>query len=481
MYCGGGTELQKEAGFDDTAEELFKYLRLESVDTVGDEALEAFCDTSLENHEWVKGFGVPYPFGFEKVKTSYPRPETTLYYSGNESSTPFCDEARTAARGHRAYGKGLTGKVFFEPLRKAALERGVRFHPYSRCRSLIADEEGRIVGAEVTIVRFPVLKALAWLCNVCASNLGAISTIGLWAFGGMLRGFERLGRTKRIRARGGVVLSTGGFIFNRKLIKQHVDECRKTLRLGTVADDGFGIEEGIRHGAATGRMDRSAIWLFFDPPRSCLHGVLLSRKGERVCSEELYGASLAMHMVAKHDARAIMLIDRRIWKQIRQDLKTNKQAHFQVLTAFTNLYLNRNKAKDLTTLERKCKMPEGSLTAAVERYNAGVDAGRDEMGKKPELLQRLDTPPYYAINVDIATTMMLTPSMTLGGLKVNGLTAQVLREDGSAIDGLYAAGRAAVGVCSHSYLTGLAIADCIFSGRNAGRSAAAVAASQRQA
>jgi len=41
------------------------------------------------------------------------------------------------------------------------------------------------------------------------------------------------------------------------------------------------------------------------------------------------------------------------------------------------------------------------------------------------------------------------------------------------LDGLYAAGRNAVGVSSHSYVSGLSIADCIFSGRNAGRHAAA--------
>lgn len=33
---------------------------------------------------------------------------------------------------------------------------------------------------------------------------------------------------------------------------------------------------------------------------------------------------------------------------------------------------------------------------------------------------------------------------------------------------LYAAGRAAVGICSNSYVSGLSLADCVFSGRRAG-------------
>jgi len=40
------------------------------------------------------------------------------------------------------------------------------------------------------------------------------------------------------------------------------------------------------------------------------------------------------------------------------------------------------------------------------------------------------------------------------------------------IEGLYAAGRTAVGICSEQYVSGLSIADCVFSGRRAGRHAA---------
>ena len=40
------------------------------------------------------------------------------------------------------------------------------------------------------------------------------------------------------------------------------------------------------------------------------------------------------------------------------------------------------------------------------------------------------------------------------------------------IPGLYAAGRNAVGVCSRQYVSGLSIADCVYSGRRAGGAAA---------
>jgi 3-oxo-5alpha-steroid 4-dehydrogenase len=62
--------------------------------------------------------------------------------------------------------------------------------------------------------------------------------------------------------------------------------------------------------------------------------------------------------------------------------------------------------------------------------------------------------------------------LTLGGLTVDETTGEVLRADDSPIRGLHAAGRTAVGLCSRSYVSGLSLADCVFSGRRAGRHAA---------
>jgi 3-oxo-5alpha-steroid 4-dehydrogenase len=59
--------------------------------------------------------------------------------------------------------------------------------------------------------------------------------------------------------------------------------------------------------------------------------------------------------------------------------------------------------------------------------------------------------------------------MTVGGLVVEEESGRVRRADGSIIPGLYAAGRNAVGLCSHLYVSGLSYADCIYSGRRAAR------------
>ena len=48
-------------------------------------------------------------------------------------------------------------------------------------------------------------------------------------------------------------------------------------------------------------------------------------------------------------------------------------------------------------------------------------------------------------------------------------SGRVLRPDGSPVAGLYAAGRTAAGLCSRSHVSGLSLADCVFSGRRPGR------------
>lgn len=48
----------------------------------------------------------------------------------------------------------------------------------------------------------------------------------------------------------------------------------------------------------------------------------------------------------------------------------------------------------------------------------------------------------------------------------------MLDDEGRDIPGLYAAGRTAVGIASARYISGLSLADCVFSGRRAGAAAA---------
>ena len=51
-------------------------------------------------------------------------------------------------------------------------------------------------------------------------------------------------KPRLVRARGGVVLSTGGFIFNRAMVSRHAPQYLRNFRLGTAGCDGSGIRLG---------------------------------------------------------------------------------------------------------------------------------------------------------------------------------------------------------------------------------------------
>ena len=96
----------------------------------------------------------------------------------------------------------------------------------------------------------------------------------------------------------------------------------------------------------------------------------------------------------------------------------------------------------------------------------------DPFEKSADDMRELTTGPFYAIDMSIDAKLTPLPTLTLGGLAVDEDTGAVLRGDGHAVPGLYAAGRTAIGVCSNLYVSGLSVADCVFSGRRAARSAA---------
>jgi succinate dehydrogenase/fumarate reductase flavoprotein subunit len=116
-----------------------------------------------------------------------------------------------------------------------------------------------------------------------------------------------------------------------------------------------------------------------------------------------------------------------------------------------------------------------NVVVAAGVADATVDGpARDEVGKPVALVRPLVRAPFSLI--DVSLRAVPAPMLTLGGLIVDEETGRVLTPSGASISGLFAAGRTAVGICSGSYVSGLSLADCVFSGRRAGRHAATASA-----
>jgi len=474
FYAGGGTRIQGEAGVEDDVEAMHAYLSLEVKGAVSDATLRDFCERSVENLAWLEAAGVPFEGSLCPHKTSYPTDDYFLYYSGNEGMAPYRDTAKPAPRGHRAKGTGLPGRSFYGPLRATALQRGVRLFTESRATSLVR-EDGRVVGVEYARIPDGSLAARRHRFWTWAA-----SAIKNYSPGSQRKWNRRAAAieqkhavARRVRARRGVVLAAGGFIYNREMVSEYAAPYRPGMPLGTPGDDGSGIRLGESVGGALDRMDRVSAWRFINPPPAFTHGILVDKQGERYVNESLYGAAVGEAMVEHHRGEAVLIIDADIYATARSQVGRGKTQWFQTAPALLNLWVNRRKAGSIEGLAEACRMPPEALRATVDAYNAIADDpdAADPLGK--DTLAALRTPPYYAIDCSIGSRRFPCPTLTLGGLRVDEATGAVLTEEATPIPGLYAAGRNAVGVCSQQYVSGLSIADCVYSGRRAGRHAAA--------
>ena len=491
IYAGGGTPVQQEAGLEDTPENMFNYLVQETNGIVSDETLRDFCNESAGTIGWLQEHGVKFGATVWHEKTSYPGPEYFLYHSDNSLTEKAKKTAYPAARGHRGYvpieqGRKAQnlGDSIYEPMKQAALQRGLTLLTYSEVRQLVQDESGNVLGARVLrfdnpaqLEKYQKLRARAtWLMMVWPPILPGFSFFMKQAFKLLAKAQQMEGhRTEKyIRAKKGLTLSAGGFVFNSAMVNQYAPKYHGSFPLGTDGDDGAGIRLGQTAGGKADNMQRVTAWRFINPPMSFGRGIIVNLKGERFINEMVYGATLGVEMAENHDGKAWLILDKRLVKQALREVSGGKARAFQRDLARLNIWLGSKKSLTLVGLAAKIGIPLAPLEQQIADYNRAAKAqdGSDRFEKSDADLAVLEGP-FYAIDISIDARLFPCPALTLGGLVVDQSTGQVLAEkDNQPIGGLYAAGRNAIGVCSENYLSGLSIADCVYSGRRAARNIA---------
>jgi 3-oxo-5alpha-steroid 4-dehydrogenase len=472
IYAGGGTWVQRQAGIEDSPDAMLAYLAAEIGDAVQPETLRRFVDSSPEMIDWLTGHGVPFEASVCPYKTSYPNNRYYLYYSGSENSGRFRTITPPVQRGHRAKGPGASGKQIYLPLARAAERLGVRTHMHTRALSLLTDRDGTVVGVRARTLadaparirrRYRRYAALAVKPGIYYPPLRA-------ALDNLMDRLERRhGRTVDIHARRAVIICAGGYIANRDLIAEHAPAYRDGLQLGTSGDDGTGMRLATDIGAATERLDNVSAWRFITPPSAFLSALVVDSQGQRFIDETRYGAAVGHAMIQHHDGRGWILVDDQLLRQARKEL--GRQAiWFQRLQMEAMLRIDRVRADTLEDVARKAGIDPAGLRQTVADHNAAAAAGLpDPMGKPAEFVRAVDEAgPLSLISIAVKPSLINPcPMFTLGGLVVDEVTGAVKTPSGQAIPGLFAAGRTAIGICADSYVSGLSLADCVFSGRRA--------------
>jgi 3-oxo-5alpha-steroid 4-dehydrogenase len=345
----------------------------------------------------------------------------------------------------------------------------VRFFRQTRATRMVVDRDGAVVGIEV--LRVPPGFA-AWRH---ATYMSLVNNIAMGVLGWVDKLKERIvgietskAKPMRIRVRKGVVLSAGGFIFNRVMLEKNAPDYLGVSPLGTIADDGSGIKLGMTVGAKTDMLDRISAWKFLYPPEGFTKSVSIDGNGDRLVNEEFYGARTGEALFGNAGGKGWLIMDEPLWKEVVHEMHTAKKMFFQKVQYRAIERDYTTSADTIEELARKIGVPPERLAKTIADYNASIDAGRPDAAIKSDKLRRkIETGPFYANDIGLGAKFSPTSAITVGGLVVDEDTGEVLSSEGGKVPGLYAAGRTAIGICSHYYVSGLSLGDCVWSGLRA--------------
>ncbi|HEX7034204.1 MAG TPA: FAD-dependent oxidoreductase [Pseudomonadales bacterium] len=304
-----------------------------------------------------------------------------------------------------------------------------------------------------------------------------------------------------VRARGGVVLATGGFEWDPDLVRSFL-RGPMTSPVSIPTNTGDGLRMVMRIGAALGNM-REAWWMpaveipgdrgdgrphqhLFAAERARPRSIMINRRGRRFTNE---AANYNAFGAAFHE----------------QDVARFEYANLPCWFVFDQRYLDTYGfigglpgqpapnwvfcAPTLAQLAATLGVPADSLERTVERWNRHCAEGSDpdfgrgssahdtwwgdpaRKGTPQATLGPLDTPPFHAVEVRSGALG------TKGGPRTDQ-SGRVLHVDGHPIEGLYAAGNVMASVMGMTYGgAGGTIAPGMVFGYLAGHDAAARARS----
>ncbi len=330
------------------------------------------------------------------------------------------------ARDMRSTGQALAGSLI-----KGCLDREIPVHTATRGRELILDENDAVVGIRA----------------------------------------ERNGTDYFVKARKAVVLASGGFEWNRELVKAFL-RGPMTAPTSTPENEGDGLLMAMGAGAALGNMSE-AWWIpgihvpgdemrgrtfarLILAERTWPRSIIVNRQGKRFMNEAANYNAVG-HAFHTFDPNTFEFINLPAWLIV--------DSRYQPPIARHNVGPDApdwiRRADTLAELAARIDVDPDGLQETVRRFNEGAVRGEDpefqrgvsaydsyngdRWQKAPfTTLGPIDTPPYYAAQIESGALG------TKGGPRTNA-KAQVLRATGGVIPGLYAVGNAMAGVTAMVY------------------------------
>lgn len=291
-----------------------------------------------------------------------------------------------------------------------------------------------------------------------------------------------------------VILATGGFESNDRLVREHWPAARAVpdplyVGAGHFATGG-GLQLASDAGAALVRMDRQLVYVTGMPdPRDAAGrrgllvlnpaAIMVDGSGRRFIDEAGASKDIEALVLSRSPATYWLVFD----EPARAQLMIRGGPWLDAGTIEREIMADPalvSRGGDIRALALAAGLPADELAATVARYNRFVREGEDAdfrrfggatTGHLPPLL---DTPPFYAIQLFPMTRK------SMGGIAIDHQT-RVLDAAGRPIRGLYAAGEVTgiAGINGSHGGSGTFLGPSLLQGRMAGQAAAAMLAPGR--
>lgn len=473
------------SGFDDNADDAFRYVRALSADNVPDANIRAYVENAAPMLRWLTA-NTPITYA------AFPYPD---YHAENPGGSP------TGFRTHmplpldgRLLGDDVRTLRFASPA--ASLFGYLNWH-FDETYAILFRAKGWWLGLGKSLARYwldwpfrftsrkdrrlTLGNALTGGLRLAMNKRGVplwleTALVELVEDSGRVSGaiIERRGKRMRIGARKGVVIAAGGFDKNAAMRAESAPLYPAAgLSGGTSGNTGDGIRAGSLAGAAT--MNLHSAWaapMFMVPgedrgrlstmERALPGSIMVAQDGKRYLNEaasyHIVGQQMARRQAERGDASPTWFIFDHRYRHLYPAGPLYPLLPDWAQPGAVKQVMRR--ADTVAGLAREIGVDPATLEATVSRFNEYAAKGEDPDFGRGEAaydqmygdarvtpnpsLRPLGKPPFYAMPIypgDIGTN---------GGL-VTDARARVLRSDGSVIDGLYAVGNSAASAMGESY------------------------------
>lgn len=270
---------------------------------------------------------------------------------------------------------------------------------------------------------------------------------------------KRGGKEVAIGVSKGVILASGGFARNKKLLAQYVPRMANTLAICGMGSDGDGLKMAQAYGADVADMPYiKATFAFNTKPQTIsdsaypfwLGGIVVNKAGKRFVNESIPKKDVGDYVLQQEGGIGYIIYD----EPVRLESLKAARNNGSVLQSEERGLVY--KGQSIEEVARKAGLDPKAVAKTVAAYNADIEKyGEDRVfGRKHQAgdigtLHPISQPPFYIFP---GTAVLLA---TYCGIKINERT-EVVDVFGEKIPGLYAAGEVTGGFHGKTYMSGTA-------------------------